>query len=111
MEKTIDISKILNAYFLKNRIRKAALARKLNKKSSYISLLQKRSSIQTQSLWDLCHALQCNFFQDLALLLPKSYATATALESDSKDQTIAQLQEEIKILKAEKQVLLQVLKK
>ena len=100
MEKTIDISKILNAYFLKNRIRKAALARKLNKKSTYIGYLQKRPSIQTQTLLDLCHALQYNFFQDLALLIPKSYATATALECDSKDETIAQLQEEIKILKA-----------
>ncbi|CAM3851558.1 MULTISPECIES: hypothetical protein [Flavobacterium] len=110
MEKTIDISKIINAYFLKNRIRKAALARKLNKKSSYIGYLQKRPSIQTQSLWDLCHALQYNFFQDLALLLPKSYST-TVLENDTKDETIAQLQQEIKILKAEKEVLLQVLKK
>ena len=72
--------------------------------------LQKRPSLQTQSLWELCHALQHNFFQDIAALLPTNYST-TAKESHTKDDTIAQLQQEIIILKAEKEVLLQVLKK
>lgn len=110
MENSLDISKMLTAYFTKNRTRKAALARKLNKDTSFISKLQKRPSIQSQSLWDLSHALEYNFFQDIAHLLPSSYAT-TLPENDAKDKTIAALQEEIKILKAEKEVLLQVLKK
>ncbi|WP_445712489.1 hypothetical protein [Flavobacterium sp.] len=110
MQNTLDSSTIIGDYLSKNRIRKAALARKLNKSSNYIMYLQKRPSLQTQSLWELCHALEHNFFQDLADLLPSTYSAARP-ETDTKDATIAQLQEEIKILKAEKEVLLQVLKK
>lgn len=110
MQNTIDISKLLGEYFSKKRIRKAALARKMNKNQNYIMHLQKRPSIQTQSLWELSHALEHNFFQDVALMLPGSYTTSLP-ENDVKDNTITQLQEEIKILKAEKEVLLQVLRK
>jgi hypothetical protein len=110
MENTIDTSKIITAYFAKNRTRKAALARKLNKDISHIMLIQKRSSMQTQSLWELCHALQHNFFQDIANQMPDSYTGATPI-IDKKDALILQLQEEIKILKAEKEILLLTFKK
>lgn len=110
MENTLNMSKILLEYFTKNRTRKAALARKLQKDTSFITRIQKRNSLQTQLLLELCHALQHNFFQDLAASLPSSYSSSVS-ESDIKDNTITQLQEEIKILKAEKEVLLQVLRK
>ncbi len=108
MENNLDTGKMIVDYFVKNRIRKAALARKLNRNASHIMYLQKQPSLQTQSLWELCHALQHNFFADIAALLTKTYSTTAVIDSTD-SQKIAALEQEIIILKAEKAVLLQAM--
>ncbi|NHN27724.1 hypothetical protein FIA58_018740 [Flavobacterium jejuense] len=107
---TLHVGKLLKDYIDSKKIAKSALARKINKDDSTIAYYQKKASLPVSVLLTLCHALKHNFFQDLANTLPSSYSGSVS-ESDTKDTTIKQLQEEIKILKAEKEVLLQVLKK
>lgn len=108
MENNLDTGKMIVDYFVKNRIRKVALARKLNRNASHIMYLQKQPSLQTQSLWELCHALKHNFFADIASLLPKTYSNSVAIDSTN-IQKIAFLEQEIMILKAEKAVLLEAI--
>jgi hypothetical protein len=110
MENILNTGALLLHYFTKNRIRKAALARKLNKNISNIMYYQKQPSLQTQILWELSHVLEHNFFLDIAAQLPNTYSTS-APTTNIKDTTIAQLQQEITILKAEKEVVLQAFKK
>lgn len=107
---TVHVGKLLKDYLDSKKIAKSALARKINKDDSTIVYYQKKASLPVYVLFTLCHALKHNFFKDLAASLPSSYSSSVS-ESDVKDNTIIQLQEEIKILKAEKEVLLQVLRK
>jgi len=106
----INFGALLEAYFKKNRIFKSALARKINRNDSVIAAYQKRPSMQSSIIEELSHAMKHNFFADLADLLPESYSKDQTkwMERDAK---IATLEKEIEILKAEKEVLLVVLKK
>jgi len=106
MENNLNTAQIIGLYFVKNRTRKAALARRLHKNISHIMGLQKKPSIQTQTLWELCHALEHNFFLDIAAQLPIDYSTNAPANHD-KDQIIALLQQQILKLQTEKDVLLQ----
>lgn len=107
---SLDFGALLQVYFKKNRIYKSALARKLNRTDSTISEYQKRPSMQSAIITELSHAMKHNFFADLADLLPESYSKDETkwIEKDAK---IASLEREIEILKAEKEVLLVVLRK
>lgn len=106
----MNFGALLEAYFKKHRIYKSVLARKINRSDSTINEYQKRPSVQSAIIEELSHALKHNFFADLADLLPDSYSKdlSKIIEKDAK---IAVLEREIEILKAEKEVLLQVLKK
>ncbi|MES2545287.1 MAG: hypothetical protein V4548_10405 [Bacteroidota bacterium] len=104
----IHIGKLLKAYIDSNRIYKSALARKLKRNDSTILDYQKNNNLSTLVLQQLSHALQHNFFQDIAALLPTSYSTNAPVDTKDKDEITA-LQLEITILKAEKAVLLQAL--
>ena len=107
---TLHIGNLIKKQIDSRKIAKSALARKIKKTDATILYYQRQASLKTDIILNLSIALKHNFFQDLADLLPSSYSAAHP-ETDMKDATIAQLQEEIKILKAEKEVLLQVLKK
>lgn len=98
---------ILTAYFKEKRIYRSALGRKLNLHIKSILGYQKNSTIQTAILWDLSSALKHNFFMDIAALMPKEFTTSADLYSD-RDLKIAHLEQEIIILKAEKEILLKV---
>ena len=106
----IHFGAMLEAYFKKHRIFKSALGRKINRTCSTIVEYQKRPSIQSSIIAELSHALKHNFFADLADLLPDSYSKdlSKIIEKDAK---INALETEIMVLKAEKEVLLQVLRK
>jgi DNA-binding Xre family transcriptional regulator len=110
MENNLDTGKIIKDYLIKNKISRAALTRKLGKNANHIMYIQKQPSLKTESLWELCHALEHNFFQDIASMLPESYTTIDN-HGDPKDTLIKELQQQITILKAEKEVLLQAFKK
>ena len=105
----IHIGRMLNSHIVKNKISKAALARKLDINDRYIQRYENRDSLQFSLILQLCHALRHNFFTDIAAMLPQTY-TATTLPDDSKDRRIAELEKEIDVLKAEKAVLMEAVK-
>jgi hypothetical protein len=104
-----DTGAMLTSYFKEKRIRKSALARVMNRRPNTIYGYEKNSSIQTAILWELCHALQYNFFADIAVQLPAGFATKSA--SSEQTDKIAELEQEIIILNREKNLLLEALKK
>jgi|LakMenEpi03Aug12_release.lakeMendotaPanAssembly.Ray.scaffolds.fasta_scaffold1888407_1 hypothetical protein len=96
---------IIKSYIDRNKISKAALARKVNRKDSAILKLQKKASLQLGIVLELSHALKHNFFADIAAHLPATYTSDAPVDNTDKEK-IAQLEQEIMILKAEKAVLL-----
>ena len=104
-----NIGELLRAYFKEKRIRKSGLARVMNRRPDTIYGYEKNSSIQTAILWELCHALQYNFFADLAAELPETYAKKAT--NNEQAEKIAQLEQEIVMLTREKNLLLEALKK
>lgn len=101
-----DFGKMLKQYIDRNRIAKSELARKIEVNDSQILAYQKRASLQLNLVLRLSNALKHNFFLDIAATLPATYTTDAPID-DSKDQLIADLQQEIVILKAKVEVLLE----
>lgn len=104
--KAPHVGAILRSYVRNQRIYQAALARQIGKTSQSVALYQKQASIQTKNLWDICQVLKHNFFMDIAQMLPDTFSTETNI-FEAKDKRIAELEEENKILRAEKAVLLE----
>jgi len=98
----------LKEFFKTRRTHKAVLARIIKKDDVAIVRYQKRQSLQCELLWTLTLALKHNFFMDLAALLPKDFTTNAPVDT-SKDDRIAQLEEEIKILTRERDLLSNIL--
>lgn len=96
---------MLKALYKKRRIRKAALARKINRRASTLASFAKNHTIQTAVLWELSHALKHNFFADIAAQLPAEYATNVEANTTNTDR-ITQLERQVELLEAEKNVLL-----
>jgi transcriptional regulator with XRE-family HTH domain len=96
---------MLKALYKKRRIRKAALARKINRRASTLASFAKNHTIQTAVLWELSHALKHNFFADIAAQLPAEYATNVEANTTNSDR-ITQLERQVELLEAEKNVLL-----
>lgn len=75
---------------------------------------RQKGTLQTAVLAEICHALQHNFFSDMADKLPQ-YFTKNQPNTDKiiaeKDALIAQLKEENKVLKIRNEVLIEVNKK
>jgi hypothetical protein len=84
----------------------------IGRNSLSISNYTKNKSIQTDILLKIAHATKHNFFRDIADQLPPDY-TYTKPEDktllNEKDQLIAQLQEENKVLKIQNEILLRVI--
>lgn len=104
----INVGQMLTAHFKKHRIRLAALARLMQIDLSNFMLYQKKESIQTKRLLEISQHLKHNFFMDIAVMLPPTFTT-TKNPTEDKDLRIAQLEEEVKLLKNENAVLLKVL--
>jgi restriction endonuclease S subunit len=69
----------------------------------------KNSTLQTAILWEICHALKHNFFADIAVQLPPTYTTQAPADS-TQDDRIAALEQEIALLKAKNESLMEALK-
>jgi hypothetical protein len=106
----IHVGQLLKAYINKNRIFKSSVARKLGKEDSEILRYQKSVALKTDLLLALSHILKHNFFLDIAALLPNSYST-DAPQDLTKDNRIAELELQVKLLEAEKGVLIAVMRK
>jgi hypothetical protein len=85
------------------------MGRRINRNGDSVSKYILNISIQTGILLDICHAVNHNFFADIAGQLPDSY-TITDRNSliSEKDQLIAQLQEENKVLKIQNDLLMRL---
>lgn len=105
----LNVGEILTNYLETNRIRRAALARKMGILLQTLLSYQKKASLQTDKLWELSHALEHNFFADIANQLPNTYTTTINAHAESQ-QKIADLELEIEKLKIEKQVLMDIVK-
>ena len=100
-----DTGALIKSFFAQRRTYKSALARLLGVTPDAVYLFAKRPSIQTDTLWKLCHALKHNFFADIAAGLPAEFST-TAPPDAGKDARIAELELRLKIAEAERDVLL-----
>jgi hypothetical protein len=110
MSKVVNIGELIKTYFEQKRIRRAALARLMGKSLKSVLQHEKNISIQTRILWDLSVALQHNFFMDIAQMLPNDFSTNEDLFKEKNDR-INELEQEVAMLKKEKELLLEVLKK
>lgn len=100
-----NTGEMLKVVYKKRRIYKAALARKIKRRASTLASFSKNHTIQTAVLWELSHALKHNFFADIAAQLPAEYATNVEANTTNTDR-ITQLERQVELLEAEKNVLL-----
>ena len=109
----IDTGGLLTDYFVKNRIVKSQLGEQIHRDCVAIIRFGRSKSIQTSILIDICYALKHNFFMDIANQLPPEFTTNSASTSkqEDKDHLIELLQEELKIVRAQNEVLLKLLGK
>ena len=111
----IDTGIMIEKYLSKHRIPKTSLGKDINRTGISVLRYTQNFSIQTSILLDICHALKHNFFQEIADQLPADFAVdkqpVSKQQSSEHDMEIAQLKEQIKILEAEKAVLLQAFRR
>ena len=110
MNATINTGALLKTYIDLKRIRRAALARILGKSLKSVMDYEKKDSIQTRTLWEICAVLKHNFFMDIALQLPKEFTCGTDI-FEEKNQQIAALEKEVEQLKRDKEMLIEIIKK
>jgi hypothetical protein len=109
----INTGALLGAYVNKNRIIKSDLGGQIGRSGLAILQYMRNESIQTGILIDICYALKHNFFKDIANQLPDDFTTTNPTDRSlisEKDQLIAQLQEENKVLKIQNEVLIRMKK-
>jgi predicted nuclease of restriction endonuclease-like (RecB) superfamily len=107
----IDTGKILADYIQKNKISKTELGREINRNGLSVLNYTRNISIQTGILIDICYAVKHNFFSDIADQLPTDF---TKMEPKNlsflsqKNELIAQLEEENKVLKIQNELLMKL---
>jgi len=101
---------LFKSYIKLKKISKAALARKINRDDSTILHYQKQASIQISIVWQLSQALKHNFFADMAAQLPDSFSTSVPADT-TKDERIAELEEQLKLTQAKYDALVEVMKR
>lgn len=106
----IHVGQLIKSYIDTKRIAKSAVARKIGKTDNDMLRYQRSASLKTEVLLMLSHALQHNFFADIAALLPAHYNT-DAPQDPTKDNRIGELEQQVKLLQAEKAILLEALRK
>ncbi len=104
----VHTGQLLKTFFKARRIHKNALARKLNRHIGTLVTFQKNSSIQTAILWEISHVLKHNFFADIACRLPVEFTTDAPVHTEQSERIVA-LEEELKLTKAERDVLLKAM--
>lgn len=104
MENNIHVGKLLQDYFKENKVSKAALSRALGIDASNLEARIKKGSFQTDTLQKISRLLKHNFFADIGAQLPDAFLTNKPVDT-TKEELIAALQLEIKILERERDTL------
>jgi hypothetical protein len=107
---TINTGELLSEYYNRKRIYKSVLARKTG--IGYQTILQQRKekTMQVDALVKISEVLGHNFFMDIAVQFPKNFTTNAPIDKTTANE-IEALKEKIKLLEAEKRILLQVIGK
>jgi DNA-binding Xre family transcriptional regulator len=105
---TIDIGELLSAYYKRKRIYKSALARKTGIRYQSILKHRKSKTLRVDTLLKISEGLEHIFLMDIAVQLPKTYTTDAPIDTTASNE-IETLKEKVKLLEAEKQILLQVI--
>jgi hypothetical protein len=92
----IHVGSMIKHFVDKHLLVRKEVSKKLGFYNTAIYGYEKRKSIYTDTLLNFCHALQHNFFMDIAQQLPNSY---TQNHQSQKDLEIEQLKKEIEKLK------------
>lgn len=101
---------LLARLFTENRTRKSVVSRMLGVRLQTVLEYQKKTSIQTGTLWKLSMLLKHNFFKDLADQIPKEFSTFSPPDTTLQDR-IAVLERENLLLNAQIDILKEVMKK
>jgi plasmid maintenance system antidote protein VapI len=104
MENNIHIGALLQRYIKENNVSKAALARALDIGPANLEVRLKQDWIRTDILLKISQLLEHNFFTDIAASLPEKFSTNKTKDL-AKDNLIAELELEIKMLKRERDML------
>lgn len=107
METKIHIGKMITRRIEEMNMKRTTLALKLGIPNTAIYAHEKRSSMNTDSVLRMCHALHYNFFKDIALQLPADYASGS---NTPQDELIAEQAEKIKKLQWENDLLKELIK-
>ena len=102
-----NTGEMLKRLFKKRRIYQSGLAHQLGRRPETVADYTRRASIQTTLLWEICHVLKHNFFVDMGAQLPADFATELPGDT-AKDERIAQLERELEVVKAERDVLVRM---
>ncbi len=102
MKSVIHIGNLIKQFIDKKYLKRTNVAYSIGVPNTAIYAYEKRSSIQTETLFRVCHALKHNFFMDIGNMLPKEY---TQNESSDKDNLITEQAKEIHKLKLENELL------
>ena len=103
----IHIGNLLQTYLDKKRIRRAALARKMDINLINLMKMEKKEHLNTSRLLEISTILQHNFFMDIAMALPTTYTTTQDI-FEEKNLEIEKLKKEIEKLTIERDVLLRI---
>ncbi|WP_445721407.1 hypothetical protein [Flavobacterium sp.] len=107
----INTGKILADYIQSYKINKTELGNAINRRGISILNYTRNSSIQTGILIEICYALKHNFFKEIADQLPEDFTIKNKKDKklvSEKDQIIAQLEEENKVLKIQNDLLMKL---
>lgn len=111
------IGQLLQQYIKKHHVNSAQLARSLGRAPITISAYKKNESIQAGILYELCHALQYNFFAEIAHTLPIQFANNVPysnqheLAIDALNQNLLALQHQLELVTAERDILLKAVQR
>lgn len=107
MEKKLHTGKLISECIKNNELKTGFISRLYGVPLSSLHRFCKHHHLLTSSLWKLCHALQYNFFADIAEMLPKTYKKSVQTPDALR---IKELEEENKKLKIQIELLKDVLK-
>jgi hypothetical protein len=104
MKNNIHIGTLLKEYFEANNVSKAALSRALEITPANFEVRLKQPWFRTDMLLKICQLLKHNFFADIGAFLPEEFPTNRTPDK-TKDELVASLELEIKMLKRERDML------
>jgi len=103
----INTGALLSDFIEKRFVNRTELALKINRTGQSITKYSQNDSIQTDILIEICHALEHNFFQDMANQLPENFTVNPQWDSAYR-QKLKDLEQENAVLKIQNELLMKL---